>query len=412
MSAAGQRAEQIADLLETALQPTGGEMLEGAFVDHWDPGTADPSDNRLAVHRLEELFRGSGFTEADAGQIQAALSRQETPHEAAAHLAGRLRAFIGPLVERMLADPDAGVRANGVRAAAVALPHERWSPLLTDPDSPAVREAVVRALSRFRTPDIAAALFERLQVETDPDVRHALVFYEGFQEVDGAASVLVDLMLHDPSPTIRSRTAFRLEHFDAGVVPPLIEALRDPACVRAAAMSLGRIGDLRALPALIDAWSDPRNRHSARFIEKALTDIANRAANAAPPPMPADLADRVRALLDAWEPADWLGRACKQRDGLPLNGNQIYIWALRPDGEILCIDHESFAHHTEPETDPLTCFAMMVQGARKDPELRDAIPRPPANARPCDSCSGNGAGPGQESGCMSCGGRGWLTRSS
>jgi HEAT repeat protein len=401
------RAERIADLLETALQPTGGEMVEGAFVDHWVPGTYDPAEARLAVHRLEELFRGSGFTEEDAGQIQAALSSHDTPHEAAAHLVARLRAFIGPLVERMLTDPDAGVRANGVRAAAVALPHERWMPLLTDPDGPQVREAVVRAMSRFRTPDIAAALFERLQVETDPDVRHALVLYEGFQVLDGAASALVDLMLRDPSPRIRRETAFRLEHFDAGVVPPLIEALRDQACVRAAAMSLGRVGDLRALPALIEAWSDPRNRHSARVIETALTDVAIRAAGAAPPPMPADLADRVRALLAAWEPADWVGRACKERDGLPLSGNQIYMWALRPDGEILCIDHESFTRHTEPETDPLTRFAMMVHGARKYPELRDTIPRPPADARPCDECSGTGARPGQESGCLSCGGRGW-----
>jgi hypothetical protein len=317
------RAQKIAELLETALQNTEGEMGEGALVDHWVPSENDPADNRLAVSRLEELFRGTGFSDADAGQIQAALSRHEIPHDAAAHLAERLRDFIGPLVERMLADPDARVRANGARAAAMALPRERWSPL------------------------------------------------------------------------------------DAGAVPPLIEALRDTACVRAAAMSLGHVGDLRALPALIDAWSEPRNRLHARFIEKGLTDIATREAHAAPPPVPADLPDRVRALLDAWQPADWVGRACKERGGLPLGGNQIYIWALRPDGEILCIDHESFSHATEPETDPLTRFAMMVQGARRHPELSDAIPRPPVNARPCAPCSGTGARPGQESGCMSCGARGW-----
>jgi HEAT repeat protein len=403
------RARQIADLLETALQNTEGEMVEGALVDHWVPSENDPADNRLAASRLEELFRSSGFTETDAGQIQAALARHDTPHEHAAHLAGRLRDFIGPLVERMLADPDARVRANGVRAAVMTLPHERWTPVLTDPDSPEVREAVVRALSRFRTAEVAAALFERLKVDTHRDVRHALASYEGFHLVEGAAPVLVDVMLRDPDPRVRSQVAFRMEHFGAGVVPPLIDALRDPACVRAAAMCLGQVGDLRALPALMNAWSEPSNRVHARLIEKALTDIAARAAGAAPPPMPADLADRVRALLDAWQPADWVGRACKERGGLPLGGNQIYIWALRPDGEMLCIDHESFAHHTEPETDPLTCFAMMVKVARRHPELRDAIPRPPKDARPCSSCSGTGARPGEESGCLSCAARGWTS---
>ncbi len=238
-----------------------------------------------------------------------------------ARLAARLRAFVGPLVERMLADSEARIRANGVWAAAAALPHERWSALLNDPDA-GVREAVVRALSRLRAPDVAAALFERLQVEIDRGVRGALVLYEGFQLLDGATSVLVDLMLHDRDATVRSQLAFRMEHFDSRVVPSLIEALRDPPCVRAAAMSLGCIGDLRALPALMDAWSEPRNRHSYRFIEKALTDIADRAADAAPPVMPADLADRVRALLDAWKPVDWLGRAWKERCALPLRGNQ------------------------------------------------------------------------------------------
>ncbi len=401
------RARQIADLLGTALQNTEGEMVEGALVDRWEPSENDPADNRLAASRLEELFRSTGFTEADAGQIQAALSRHDAPHEHAAHLAGRLRDFIGPLVERMLADPDARDRASGVRAAVMALPHERWTQVLADPDSPEVREAVVRALSRFRTPEVAAVLFERLRVETHRDVRHALALYDGFHLVDGAGPVLVDVMLHDRDSRVRSQVGYRMEHFGAGVVPPLIDALRDPACVRAAAMSLGQIGDLRALPALIDAWSEPRNRVHARLVEKALIGIAARAAQAAPPPMPADLADRVRALLDAWEPADWVGRACKDRGGLPLGGNQIYIWALRPDGEMLCIDHESFAHHTEPETDPRTRFAMMVQVARRHPELRDAIPAPPKDARPCSSCSGTGARPGEESGCLSCGARGW-----
>ena len=316
------RARQIADLLGTALQNTEGEMVEGALVDRWEPSENDPADNRLAASRLEELFRSTGFTEADAGQIQAALSRHDAPHEHAAHLAGRLRDFIGPLVERMLADPDARDRASGVRAAVMALPHERWTQVLADPDSPEVREAVVRALSRFRTPEVAAVLFERLRVETHRDVRHALALYDGFHLVDGAGPVLVDVMLHDRDSRVRSQVGYRMEHFGAGVVPPLIDALRDPACVRAAAMSLGQIGDLRALPALIDAWSEPRNRVHARLVEKALIGIAARAAQAAPPPMPADLADRVRALLDAWEPADWVGRACKDRGGLPLGGNR------------------------------------------------------------------------------------------
>jgi HEAT repeat protein len=195
--------------------------------------------------------------------------------------------------------------------------------------SAAVRYAAVRALSRLDTPEIAAVLFEQLEVENDPDVRRALVLHEGYGMVDGAVELLVDLMLHDADAWLRMQAAFRMELFAARAVPPLLEALRDPPVTRAAAMSLGRIGDLRALPGLADAWRDPANESCSQEIARALADVAIRAAHDAPPAAPPDLADRVRALVSAWEPAGWVGQACKELGALALHGNAIHGIGLR-----------------------------------------------------------------------------------
>jgi hypothetical protein len=115
--------------------------------------------------------------------------------------------------------------------------------------------------------------------------------------------------------------------------------------------------------------------------------------------------------LDAADPRAWPVRVCKEEmNALPLHGNQIYLWALRPDGVVLCLDHESASHHVEEECDPLTLFAVLVQGAKKYPELRQIVPPPPPGTQQCEACGGTGSGESWNPpawGCPRCGGLGW-----
>ena len=131
-----------------------------------------------------------------------------------------------------------------------------------------------------------------------------------------------------------------------------------------------------------------------------------------------EYARRIQQRIDALDTADpraWPGRVCKEElNALPLHGNQIYLWALRPDGVVLCLDHEAFSRPSEPETDPLTLFAVLVQGATKYPELRWLVPAPPEGTRRCEECGGTGSGEGRQPptwGCLRCNGLGWYVLS-
>jgi hypothetical protein len=101
-----------------------------------------------------------------------------------------------------------------------------------------------------------------------------------------------------------------------------------------------------------------------------------------------ELARQIQQRIDALEVADfrrWPVRVCKETmNALPLDGNQIYIWALRPDGVVLCLDHESFSLPFEPETDPLKLYEVLRKGAQTYPELRELVPEPPPGVRECD----------------------------
>ena len=88
----------------------------------------------------------------------------------------------------------------------------------------------------------------------------------------------------------------------------------------------------------------------------------------------------------------WPVRVCKENlNALPLHGNLIYIWALQPDGTVVWMDHESASHESDVETDPLTIFSVMEQGARNYPELRAIVPPRPDGATECDRCGGTGS---------------------
>jgi hypothetical protein len=237
-------------------------------------------------------------------------------------------------------------------------------------------------------------------------VRAWLVLYEGYPVIrERALPRLLHLLRSDPSAVIRARVAFLLGGFGPEAAPALVEALDDPGAVRAAAMTVGQFGALRAVPKLMRAWAAPANRGIRREIENALRDTAITAAHAPPPPRPPDAAARIQARIDALRPdaaGDWPTRVFKENaNALPVHGNAIHLWALRPDGDVLRMDHEAFDHPIAPEADPLTRFAVVAQGALRYPELADKIPPPPARARPCAACLSTGDA------CSACGGLGW-----
>jgi hypothetical protein len=128
-----------------------------------------------------------------------------------------------------------------------------------------------------------------------------------------------------------------------------------------------------------------------------------------------DLAARIRRWIDELPTEgmeNWISRLCKVHDSIPLHCTQIYLWALRPDGQVLSIDHESFARRAELENDPVTAYAALAQGARDYPELSELLTHNPARVRQCEVCGGLGwtkAQPpaqGTDS-CHWCEGMGW-----
>lgn len=106
----------------------------------------------------------------------------------------------------------------------------------------------------------------------------------------------------------------------------------------------------------------------------------------------------------------WPVRLSKKKLGaLPLHGDQLYLWALRPDGVVLCLDHESASLPVWEESDPLTLYAVLVHGAQRYPELQELVPPRPLGVQECEACLGTGVVGQAETatGCMSCRGLGW-----
>ncbi len=127
-----------------------------------------------------------------------------------------------------------------------------------------------------------------------------------------------------------------------------------------------------------------------------------------------DLATHIQRRIDDLHPkslGEWPMRVCKEDlNALPLQGNIIYLWAIRPDGSVLCMDHESLNHPTELETDPLVIYAVLVEGARTYPELQALVPPRPVGAQPCDLCQTDTPlrAEGAITHCFKCRGLGWF----
>jgi hypothetical protein len=128
----------------------------------------------------------------------------------------------------------------------------------------------------------------------------------------------------------------------------------------------------------------------------------------------AKLATQIKewiAALPTGGLSNWVLNVCKEEQMLPLHSTSIYIWALRPDGQVLCMDHEAFSQPIDKETDPHTLFAVLNQGARDYPELSVLIPLAPSGMRQCERCSGVGWLKSPEAthgdACNRCDGMGW-----
>lgn len=113
--------------------------------------------------------------------------------------------------------------------------------------------------------------------------------------------------------------------------------------------------------------------------------------------------------LRADTPGDWPRRVCKDMlNGLPLASNLIFMWAIRSDGAIVCLDHEAFGWRWEIETDPVVVYAVLLRGALCYPELQALVPAQPSNARRCNTCKGTGLeDPEGHVCCLGCSGLGW-----
>lgn len=128
-----------------------------------------------------------------------------------------------------------------------------------------------------------------------------------------------------------------------------------------------------------------------------------------------ELAARIRQWIEALPvegKQNWTGRLCQKNDAIPLHCTQIYLWALRADGQVLSIDHESFSQRAEPENNAVTAYAALAQGARRYPELAELLAHNPEGVVECGRCGGKGwtqAAPPAEGtdACHWCDGMGW-----
>jgi hypothetical protein len=129
-----------------------------------------------------------------------------------------------------------------------------------------------------------------------------------------------------------------------------------------------------------------------------------------PPEIAALIRRRVEELPGRGLPG-WLVSLCEEHCAIPLHSTQFDLWVLRPDGHVLCIDHDSVARWAEPETDPERAYAAVAQGARTYPELSRLLSTAPEGFRQCELCGGVGwtKAPGAQyaDGCPRCAGFGW-----
>jgi hypothetical protein len=90
-----------------------------------------------------------------------------------------------------------------------------------------------------------------------------------------------------------------------------------------------------------------------------------------------ELAALIRQWIDGLPTEgmeNWIGRLCKENDAIPLDCTRFDLWVLQPDGQVMCIDHDSFARRAEPETNAEVAYGKLALGAEIHPELWELLP--------------------------------------
>ena len=206
---------------------------------------------------------------------------------------------IFPLMDA-LRDPCSFVR----RAAAIALgqmeAREAQGALLrTLEDSNFyVRRAAINAIGKLGLPDLSAKLIPFLNVE-DPRIRRTTIIALrrlGAQEAIPTMVEVLESYLLDPDrrdvPVVKTLVISLGELEAEAAVPILIRVLRGYVGVRSlTAKALGRIGDSRAAPALLEALEDEKSRGLQLAALKSLGQLEYRKA-----------IPKVRCHLDAPDP--------------------------------------------------------------------------------------------------------------
>ncbi len=403
----------------------------------WERGLSD-SDPEVRLAALESLRKSSRTIGLAQPQVLRAL--KDPDHRARALAAQSVLFFREPnaaaalleLLENeahaevrtaILAHIAETVRQEGVHAAPEVVekgigPQVRELMLqeLANPDAD-VRRLMASAMERLRGEDVADAMASRLSSETDSEVRRTLALFQGFHRSPvRALSVLAEALAGDADPLVRARAAFAMEGFGPAASDFLLRAIRDvdPNVRRAAAMTLGDLGEPRALPLLVDELSNPESRFFRRETLLAIEDILAIWESGEQQTVTAALSAAIQRRIDALDPqglGEWPTRVCKEElKSLPIHANILYVWSIKPDGTVLCFDHEAATRNTAPEEDQRTLFAVLVSGARDYPELASLIPPAPKGTRLCRECLGKGwreGASGRAEHCFGCSGLGW-----
>jgi HEAT repeat protein len=139
-------------------------------------------------------------------------------------------------------------------------------------DDPALRRQVAWVLRHYYDQEVAEALFERLLVETEPEVLSALlhgIYRPIAEKVVPHVHALRNRLIF---PALGSLPLF-LEQFGEVGLPLLFELLADPQTRSQAAHSLGRMGKKKSLSALQHARAATSDFNQLRVIDEAIQQI-------------------------------------------------------------------------------------------------------------------------------------------
>ena len=239
--------------------------------------------------RLSQLTSGSEEERLDAAaHLVVMFSAAPYPSGASNGISEENFAAVTALALALRKDDSSVVRALAARALEVCGDRRAAEPLMTalsEEREIAVRKAIVYALARHPSPQVAAQLIPLLK-DKQPDIRGAVAFALAEIRDPAAAAALLDLLKgrrKDEDAFARAQAARGLGSLgDRTAIDPLLTALRKddaPDVRREAARALGRLAnsqDGKVIDALRAAQSssDP---YLTIIAAEAITAISARA---------------------------------------------------------------------------------------------------------------------------------------